>query len=106
MRYKYKIGDKVKIKTYESMKREYGVNEYGTMNVKSEAGFIPSMERSLCKLNNNRILTIQCVNQYSKDYRVEEIKYYWTDDMIECLVEEYTPPIPIHSRFEILDIRD
>ncbi len=64
---KYKIGNKVRIKTWEEMYQEYGITKYGDINC-----------------------------------------YCWSDNMIKYLVKEYKEPVPvpIYSRFEILDIRN
>ena len=87
---KYKIGDKVRIKKYI-------------------AGCCNSTVREILK-NNNYILTISELlpgknwrGYYS--YYVEEINFAWSEDIIECLYVEKIYK-PIHSRFEILDIRE
>jgi len=99
---KYKVGDKVKIKTWDRMEKEYGIRENGNINCKKS--FLPNMEEELNKLNTNRILTIKEIN--NNHYYMKEIGYYWSDDMIECLAEDYKIEIlePINSRWEILDL--
>ena len=102
---KYKVGDKVKIKTWEAMKKEYGeiYDDSGTIRWKEyrySCGFTYSMEKPLNEICSNRILTIRII--YDNDcYGVKEIGYSWTDQMIECLAEK---PTPIETRFEILDL--
>ena len=102
---KYKIGDKVRIRTWEDMEKEYGLNEGG--NIKASLGnnlsFIDVMEKKLNRKFPDRILTIKEI-KYS-NYKVEEMAFGWTEDMIECLAKDYVEIVPIHSRFEILDIR-
>ena len=82
---KYKIGDKVRIKK----------NYMGPLNAMIK----------LKELNTNRVVTIKKVCDYF--YYMEEIKWGWRDEEIECLVsvKDYKEPEPITSRFEILDIR-
>jgi len=85
---KYKVGDKVKLR--------------------KDRLFIPDAEESIKKTNSNRIVTIKEVeNTHCPEYYlVKENHFGWTDDMIECLAEEYKEEIfePILSRFELLDI--
>ena len=94
---RYKVGDNVRIKTWEELEKEY--NTWA-----AEAGhlFISEMEEELNKLNTNRVLTIKEI--YNNIYRMKEISYVWTDEMIEHLVEEIFGSVI--NRFEILDIRD
>ena len=102
---KYKIGDKVKIKTWGELEKEYGLNEDEDINCKY--GFTKNTEIEIKKLNCNRILTIDKVRDYS--YGMKEIKRNWSndfsDDMIKCLAKDDIKSEPITSRFEILDIR-
>ena len=99
---KYKIGDKVQIKTWKELKKEYGTNnEEGNMGVSVLCypyGFTDSMETKLNNLNSNRILTIKRISE--SYYMVVEMDWCFTDTMIK-----YSIGIPIYSRFEILDIR-
>jgi len=103
---KYKVGDKIRIKTWEDMMKEFGITSYG--GIKYKLSFISQMEEELNKLNIDRILTIEEIynyDYYSHDcYSMEEIGYDWVDYMIECLAKEYKIPEPINNRFEILDL--
>ena len=96
---RYKVGDKIRIKTWEEMEKEFGL--WGDENIRCHKTFIPLMEKSIVALNTDRILTIREVND---DYYTTEIGWNWSDDMIECLASEYKEPVPILSRFEILDL--
>ena len=100
---KYKIGDKVRIKTQESMKKEFGGGFLSSINTPQYV-FVSGMEKQLNENFLNRILTIKEVRK--KSYRMEEIDCNWTDGMIECLVKDYKKEVyaPIYSRFEILDL--
>jgi len=101
---KYKVGDKVKIKTWDKMEKEYGISTNRTDIDIIPYSFIPAMENKLNNIFPQRNLTIRMVVR-QQFYLMKEINYYWTNEMIECLVSEKIYE-PIHSRFEILDIRD
>ena len=60
---KYKVGDKVRIKSWKSMKKEYGLNSSEGIN--TEIPFVISMEEELNKRFPDRILTI---NEVKKEY--------------------------------------
>ncbi len=100
---KYKTGDTVKIKTWKEMEREYGLDRYG--NIRCKERFTHGMEKEINRDFSNRILTIEKIS--INTYKIKNINWYWSDDMIKCLVKDYKEKIfkPILSRFEILDIR-
>ena len=103
----YKVGDRVKIKTWKEMKKEFGLSKStNSILVPDETPFIKGMEKRLNRLNINRILTIGEIKiRFGHEhYHMKEIRYWWTKDMIKCLIERYKEPEPIRSRFEILDI--
>ena len=83
MAQKYKVGDKVRIKCldwYNENKDEDGIVELSTHI------FTPGMSQ-FC----GKVVTIEDVFEDIDDnvvYYIEEIDYDWTDEMIECLVEE------------------
>jgi len=105
---RYKVGDRVKIKSWEQMERDFGLNSHGS--IKSNRVVVRGAYETLQKLNCNRILTIKevVVHSISDYYRMEEIVCDWTDDMIECLDNDYLEEVcqPIFSRYEILDLRE
>ena len=102
---KYKIGDKVKIKTWEDMEKEFGLTKAVNIFRRKQAiSFMRFMEIDFGELDTNRILTIQAVFKRNHFYHMKEIGWAWSDDMIECSVEDYKEPEPIRSRWEILDI--
>ena len=109
---KYKVKNKVKIKTWKEMEKEYGISSYGG-NIKCYYNyfFTEYMEKDIEKLNCNRILTINFINDYDDDdgchfYKMKEfLNWDWTDEMIKCLAKDEIIPTPITSRFDILDIR-
>jgi len=95
---KYKVGDKVKIKTWKEMEKEYGLTERRNINLRPY--FMKEMEE---QLNENFLDRIIKIKENTKDgYRIKEMGCYWSDGMIKELII----PEPIYSRFEILDIRE
>ena len=107
---KYKVKNKVKIKTWKEMEKEYGISSYGG-NIKCYYNyfFTEYMEKEIEELNCNRILTIDFINDDDDDgschfYKMKELPtWHWSDSMIKCLAKDESEPIT--SRFEILDIR-
>ena len=85
---KYNVGDKVRIKSldwYNENKDEYGYIDCGSRafftKMSNWCGKIATI-KEICKTN--------C-------YRLEEYDFDWTDEMIECLVEEETPKFKIND---------
>ena len=106
---KYQAEDKVKIKTWKEMEKEFGLNDVRSIPCGADT-FNSSMEKILRKKFPNRILIIEKrhnTNMGKECYRMRNISFNWTDNMIKCLVKDYKKeePIPINNRFEILDIR-
>ena len=64
---KYKIGDKVKIKTWKEIEEEYGCENRDSENIycKCACVFLKKMETNIEELNCNRILTIK--NNYNNN---------------------------------------
>lgn len=80
---KYKVGDIVRIKSigwYNENKDEYGYIDCGSR------AFFTKMS-ALC----GKVATIKEVCKYNC-YRLEEYDFDWTDEMIECKVEEKIKP--------------
>ncbi len=104
---KYKINDKVRIKTWDDMKNEYGLDAEGNVKCLFYYLFLEAREIMLNDNCPDRILTIKrvsdCDKYYNKFYEMKEIDWAWEDYMIEGLYVEQILD-PINSRFEILDI--
>ena len=108
---KYKVGDKVKIKTWDQMEKEFKLDYQGCITTNENNGvetlsFTPEMEQKINNLNENRVLTINHIHENSTFGSCDMAGYFFcfTDEMIDCLITEKAYE-PIHSRFEILDIR-
>lgn len=80
---KYKVGDKVRVKSLEWYKKHK--DKYGVIDIADEISFEPYMLK-IC----GNILTIKHIHADKYAYEVEENGYYWTDDMFEGLVKEET----------------
>ncbi len=101
---KYKVGDRVRIKTWDQMKSEFGVQD-GYIDCKLR--FTPEMEENVKRECPNRIFVIKFADDNDHaDYRMETSgrNWSWSEEMIECLEEDYkvTTLIPV-SRFELMD---
>ena len=105
---KYKPGDKVRIKTWEQMEKEYGLFSPTQINVEKGSGpFTKVMENNINEYYPDRIFTISDIVTSSPDfYFMEKIGWNWTDNMIECLVSDFKEEnfISITSRFDLLDL--
>lgn len=86
---KYKVGDKVRIKSIDW----YNAN-------KDENGDIPLIETTYSSYNFievmrglcGKVMTISSDNSYYYDMVEDNGEYFWTDEMIEGLVEKETKP--------------
>lgn len=110
MELKYKVGDRLKIKTWEVLEQEYGLGYNGDISYPSGGDFslTKKMESMINEGFTDRILTIE---RKMKGYcyymeGIEDI-WAWSDYMIEGIVqEENTIFDPIEFRFELLDFED
>lgn len=78
----FKVGDKVKVRTWESMEKEFGTNEVGSIACK--CSFTEGM-RKFC----NMTMTI-CSDMGDGMYQMEEdgMQYVWSKDMIIPIPEK------------------
>ena len=67
---KFKVGDKVRVRSWASMEKDYGTDSYGAIKV--PCSFMPDMER-FC----GRTVTISRVIA-GDAYRIKEDRYGWT----------------------------
>ena len=80
---KYKVGDKIKIRSWESLTKEFGIDDRGGIYIPSNPWFSPKMKK-YC----GRILTIKYISAVSGHYRTEEAcddgyGWWFSDSMIE-----------------------
>lgn len=75
---KYKVGDKVRVRSWEDMKKEFGVTDAGRIPISKDVTFVPLM-RPYC----GKELVISSVD---KDcYKVKGLAWYWVDEMFESI---------------------
>lgn len=69
---KYKVGDKVKIRSDLVSDKYYGTND-----------FVEPMKKYL-----GEVATIISVGNYDYSIDIDDDSWYWTDEMFECKVDE------------------
>jgi hypothetical protein len=72
---KYKVGDKVRVRSWDSMAEQFGVDRFGDIKV-NNTYFVDAM-RKCC----GETLTITSVNMSS--YQTKGNSWQWTDEMFE-----------------------
>lgn len=77
---KFKVGDKVRVRSWESMKKEFGVDDYGNIFLGGVRFFCNGME-SLC----GTVHTIDTID--GSGYRFKTHGYWLTDEMLEPVKE-------------------
>ena len=101
---KYKAGDKIRIKTWEEMKKEYGLDSSEDIDA-PPYHFGKNRESYIKQEFPDRIFEIKEIHKgkYTGEecYVMINSKWEWVDYMIEKLCEK---PVPIQNRFEILDL--
>ena len=99
----YEIGDRVKIKTWKEMEKEFGISSISCICA-GYYGFVKDMEEWINKKFTNRILTIEEVLTNSYLMNGDRQRYHWDNKMIKYRIKEEEIFKPITSRFEILDL--
>lgn len=82
---KYKVGDKVKIKSLEW----YYSNSDCMGNIRCGYWYFTNLQTSYC----GKVLTISAI--CDDFYMMKDIGHHWTDEMIEGLADEENPDIMI-----------
>jgi len=107
---KYKVGDKVEIKTWKEMEKEFGLDWHGNIDLDLKIGtirFLKTKEEHLNRNFPNRIVEIKEINERTFCYSSKGIYFTeWNDYMIKGTVSELEKNEKINSRFELLDIRE
>ena len=88
---KYKIGDRVRVRQWKAMEREYGLDDFGDIKIPIR-GFASEM-REFCGM----IATIDDVrdNYYKLD--IDGHIFYWVDEMFEGYAFEYGDKIEVSN---------
>ena len=82
---KYNVGDKVVIKTWETLEKQYGLDSVGDIELH------PCVNEMYMKKYCGYVVTISKVRNMAYDIVEDNGKWYWTDDMIEGPVPVYKP---------------
>ncbi len=105
---KYKVGDRVKIKTWEELEKEFGVDSEGVdINTPpfARVWYSRQMETILNDKFSDRILVIKAIkDDYYYIMEGMSSNWVWEDYMIKELSEKmYMTLEPIETRFELMD---
>lgn len=83
---KYKVGDRVKIRQWDDMEKEFGLNDFGS--IKCACGFVDNM-KSLC----GRTATIKEIDGVDIELKFDDESgdtfWSYSTDMIEPIEEEF-----------------
>ena len=110
---KYKVGDKVIIKSWSQLADEFGVGENGKIECKAD-GFSPSMDAQIEKRFPGRLLTVKRVEDEEDviyGYEMEDFDAMIMEREILCLAKDYKE-VEEHdkrrsvSRFDLMDFED
>ena len=82
---KYNVGDKVVIKTWETLEKQYGLDSVGDIELH------PCVNEAYMEKYCGHVVTISKVRNMTYDIVEDNGKWYWTDDMIEGPVPVYKP---------------
>ncbi len=108
---KYKKGDKIKIKTWGKMEKEFGTRAMyndGEIVIDSHRPFYKEIDKEIKDLRSNRVLIVSEVHISTTatppviEYGVVEFGYIISDEWIVFKKQKLDEPI--NNRFEILDL--
>ena len=114
MSYKYKVGEKVKIKSWIQMEKEFGLDKQGDIKTPHYCSFLTEMEREMASYFPGRIIMIEeCVRDAPGMYLTDFHPWSISDEMIEYSLEEYDSKKRgeyknrvVLTRFDLLDFED
>ena len=86
---KYKKGDKVRVREWDGMKREFGVDDHCW--IKTPLYNFTPMMGEYC----GKVVTIKEV--YDNYYKIEEDDFSWTDDMFEGYAFKYGDKVEVSN---------
>lgn len=87
---KFKVGDKVRVRSWEDMEKEFGLNENG--NIDTEVVFVTDMKKycgKIVEIVDDEKLTRTYANmtseivEYFYKIREDNVEWCWTDEMFE-----------------------
>jgi len=118
---KYKVGDKVRIKTWKELEEEFGKREDGQIYTQDGIFFSKRREKYINKNYPDRIIEIIKIHRdvfsdyddndyYECSDKCSDNQWQWSDSVIKGLVssielKRIESKERINSRFDILDIR-
>lgn len=79
---KYKVGDKVRVRAWDDMEKEFGLDASG--DIKCRCWFTKQM-RELC----GKIVQIESVSPKSEIYCIKDGYHNFTDDMLEAVADDF-----------------
>lgn len=90
---KIEIGKKYLVKSWEEMEKEYGLDEFGYINV--PASFVPSMRR-FCKT----IVTIKGIGMPWYNIIEDNDEFFWSKEMLKEIPDKRTIKFYLEKRIK------
>jgi len=111
----YKIGDRIKIKTWEQLVEEYGLtqpNMFSSYNSKpyilTNREYIEKIEKELKELETNRFLTVTWLYPHDAkmEYGVKEFSFIIDELWVDNKLSRIAPAMKVSekNRFELMDL--